>query len=308
MVIKKKRINSLSCLSHVEEGKNLVMALRDATRFKNVLLKLGFSENLTEGERILPSMLNPTMKRNAEPFYIKDKTKPKEQYSQILWWTRHEWAGRGETREVTDFVSIPRERYARIEFEPYNVELFLKYDEQGQLMVMTDPISYCQDNEKLLINTINIFLTNFEECEVLTENFENVMPTRIIRLNWEVLPSGDYPWERMQDDLKKVSEKSSKTAKKGLIDKCEFINSFQPDFRAYGKSGFKGYVIFGFADRNIFVLESVYPNNATYVFGKNWEELSKLTKAEILKGNLQDVRIIHNDNWQQEIRDLLEVA
>lgn len=45
------------------------------------------------------------MKRNAEPFYIKDKTKPKEQYSQILWWTRHEWAGRGETREVTDFVS-----------------------------------------------------------------------------------------------------------------------------------------------------------------------------------------------------------
>lgn len=203
MVIKKKRINSLSCLSHVEEGKNLVMALRDATRFKNVLLKLGFSENLTEGERILPSMLNPTMKRNAEPFYIKDKTKPKEQYSQILWWTRHEWAGRGETREVTDFVSIPRERYARIEFEPYNVELFLKYDEQGQLMVMTDPISYCQDNEKLLINTINIFLTNFEECEVLTENFENVMPTRIIRLNWEVLPSGDYPWERMQDDLKK---------------------------------------------------------------------------------------------------------
>ena len=41
---------------------------------------------------------------------------------------------------------------------------------------------------------------------------------------------------------------------------------------------------------------------------KNWEELSKLTKAEILKENLQDVRIIHNNNWQQEIRDLLEVA
>ena len=36
--------------------------------------------------------------------------------------------------------------------------------------------------------------------------------------------------------------------------------------------------------------------------------LSKLTKAEILKENLQDVRIIHNNNWQQEIRDLLEVA
>ena len=308
MIIKKKRINSLSCLNHVEEEKNLMMVLRDAARFKGILVKLGFSEDLIEGERVLPSMLNPTLKRNAEPFYIKDKTKPKEQYTQTLWWTRHEWAGRGETREVTDFVTIPRERYARIKFEPYSVELFLKYDEQGQLMVMTDFISYCHDNEKLLINTINIFLTNFEECEILTENFENVMPTRTIKLNWEVLPSGDYPWKRMQDDLQKISAKSSKTAKKLLIDKCAFINSFQPDFRAYGKSGFHGYVIFGFMHRNIYVLESVYPNNATYVFGKNWEELSKLTKAEILKENLQDVRIIHNNNWQQEIRDLLEVA
>lgn len=308
MIIKKKRINSLSCLNHVEEGKNLMMVLRDAARFKGILVKLGFSEDLIEGERVLPSMLNPTLKRNAEPFYIKDKTKPKEQYTQTLWWTRHEWAGRGETREVTDFVTIPRERYARIKFEPYSVELFLKYDEQGQLMVMTDFISYCHDNEKLLINAINIFLTNFEECEILTENFENVMPTRTIKLNWEVLPSGDYPWKRMQDDLQKISAKSSKTAKKLLIDKCEFINSFQPDFRAYGKSGFHGYVIFGFMHRNKYVLESVYPNNATYVFGKNWEELSKLTKAEILKENLQDVRIIHNNNWQQEIRDLLEVA
>ena len=306
LLIKQKRINGLSCLSCIETGENLVMALRDAMRFKSVLLKLGFSEDLAEGERILPSMLNPTMKRNAEPFYTKDKTKPKEHYFQTLWWTRYEWAGRGETREVTDFVSIPRERYARTEFEPYSVELILKYDGQGQLIVMTDPISYCQDNEKLLINTINIFLTNFEECEVSNENFENAMLAPIIRLNWEVLPSGDYPWERILDDLKKISENSSKTARKVLVDKCEFINSFQPDFRAYGKSGFKGYVVFGFTNRTIYVLESVYSNNATYVFGKDWEELSKLTKAEIISGNLQEVRIIHNNNWQKEIYDLLE--
>lgn len=68
MVIKKKRINSLSCLSHVEEGKNLVMALRDATRFKNVLLKLGFSENLTEGERILPSMFKSNDEEKCRAF------------------------------------------------------------------------------------------------------------------------------------------------------------------------------------------------------------------------------------------------
>lgn len=308
MIIRQKRINSLSCLNHVNLGTNIVLGLGDAIRFKEVLLKMGFSKDLKEGERVLPSVSNPTTKRNAEPFYITDKTKPKEKYSQTLWWTRQEWAGRGETREVTDFVLIPRERYARTWFEPYSVELFLKYDEKGMLMVLTDPIMYCEGNEKLLMNTINVFLSSFEECEILSDNFEMIKSTQIVRLNWELLPKGPYPWDKMQEDLQRISEKRSKTDRKVLIDKCEYINSFEPDFRAYGKSGFRGYVVFGFVDKNIYILESVYPNNATYVFGKNWEELSKLTKAEILNGSLQNARVIHNDNWKQEICSLLEVV
>ena len=92
-----------------------------------------------------------------------------------------------------------------------------------------------------------------------------------------------------------------------LLDKCEYINSFHPDFRAYGMSGFRGYVIFGFKKRNIYVLESVYTNNATYVFGQDWKMLSKLSKAEILNGKLQEARLIHNDNWKHDINELLEV-
>ena len=306
MFLQQKRINSLSCLGHIDEGKNLVMVLDDAMRFKNVLLKFGFTEEFIEGEKILPSMLNPVMKRNAESFYVKDKTKPKELYTQTLWWIRHEWCGRGKTREVTGFVDIQRKRYHRIWFAPYSIELFLKYDKQNRLMVMTDSVSYCKDNEKKLINTINIFLTNFGECRILTDNFENIDSSQVRRLNWEVLPSGNYPWEKMQNEIEKISKKKSRTAKKVLLDKCEYIESFHPNFRAYGKSGFNGYVIFGFADKDVYVLESVYSNNATYIFGKKWEELSKLSKAEILNDNLQDARIIHSDNWKKEIYSLLE--
>lgn len=57
---------------------------------------------------------------------------------------------------------------------------------------------------------------------------------------------------------------------------------------------------------NIYVLESVYTNNATYVFGADWELLSKLTKAEILNAELHDARLIHNDNWKQNIDALME--
>lgn len=307
LILKKKRINKLSCLSWVEKGQKVIIALYDAVRFKEKLVELGFSMELKDGEKILPNIINPATARNAEKFYVVDRTQPKEKYYQTLWWTRHEWAGRGETREVSDFVDIPRERFPRIEYSPYSVELTLKYDEEGHLLVVTEPIEFCDRNEKLLINTINIFLTGFGECEILTDNFEKLVPIQVIRLNWEVLPQGEYPWEQVQRDLEKISEHKGKTARKMLLDKCEYINSFHPDFRAYGKSGFSGYVIFGFKSRNMYVLESVYTNNATYVLGTEWENLSKLSKAEILNADLQDARLIHNGNWKQDIDALLEV-
>ena len=307
MIFKKKRINKLSCLNWVEQGQKVVIALCDAFRFKEKLVELGFSMKFKDGEKLLPAIINPVTARNAEKFYVVNRTQPKEKYYQTLWWTRHEWAGRGETREVSDFVLIPRERYPRIEYSPYSVELTLKHDKEGDLLVVTEPIGFCDKNEKLLINTINIFLNSFGECEILTDNFDELVPTKVRRLNWEVLPQGEYPWERVQRDLEKVSEHKGKTAKRMLLDKCEYINSFRPDFRAYGKSGLSGYVIFGFTSRNMYVLESVYTNNATYILGKDWENLSKLSKAEILDAELQDARLIHNDNWKQDIDALLGV-
>lgn len=306
LIIKKKRINRLKCLEWLEEGQKIVMALPAAMRFKEKLLKLGFTERFEEGERILPKIVNPTTARNAEKFYIPDKTQPKEKYYQTLWWTRKEWAGRGETREVSEYVDIPRERYHQIEYEPYSVELILKYDDSGNLMVVTDATEYKPHNHKRILNTINIFLTNFEECEILTAELDTLMPTKTVYLNWEVLPQGEYPWSKIEKDLDRISEGNSKTNRKMMIDKCEYINGFKPDFRAYGKSGFNGYVILGFEKKNLYVLESVYPNNATYVFSENWQELSRLTKAQILNGGLQDARLIHKESWRADVRKLLE--
>lgn len=305
MLIKKKRINKLTCLEWLEEGQKIVITLQDSLRFKEKLVELGFTNELEDGERVLPHMLNPTTARNAEKFYTPDKTQQKEKYYQVLWWTRQEWAGRGETKEVSDYVNIPRERYPKIEFEPYSVELILKYDDSENLMVITDPIIYKPQNQKLILNSINIFLTSFEECEILTDKLNALKPMKNIYLNWEVLPKGEYPWNKMEEDLNRISDDNSKTNRKIMIDKCQYINEFNPDFRAYGKSGFRGYIIFGFEKKNLYVLESVYPNNATYVFTENWHELSKLTKAQILNGGLHNARLIHKENWKENIRVLL---
>ena len=50
--------------------------------------------------------------------------------------------------------------------------------------------------------------------------------------------------------------------------------------------------------------ESIHIDNATYIFDDDWEELSQLTKAEILDNNYQKDRIIHRKNWYKDIKKL----
>lgn len=42
--------------------------------------------------------------------------------------------------------------------------------------------------------------------------------------------------------------------------------------------------------KNLFVLESTHLDNATYVLKSNWQELSQLTKREILRCELYQHR------------------
>ena len=42
-------------------------------------------------------------------------------------------------------------------------------------------------------------------------------------------------------------------------------------------------------------------DNATYIFDHNWEQVSRMTKAQILQGDLHLDRIIHAGNWTERI-------
>jgi hypothetical protein len=74
-----------------------------------------------------------------------------------------------------------------------------------------------------------------------------------------------------------------------------------------GQAGFEGYLIFGFTEKDLFVLESLVYGNATYVLGSNWESLAGLTKKEILAADLHVARIIHRQGWDSEIARLLAI-
>ena len=194
MTIKQKRILSDSYFSSVTPGKPICIKVENVVRFPTQLNLFGFRESDESGATVLPSIFNRYAARNAEPYFTIDKTLPKQEYTQAVYWTRREWAGRGETREVTEVTYITRKRYHRHYYEPFSV--CFTYFAGDEPYIISESIIYSPNNIEKLMNTVNMVLGLFGECNLDFEETPKTIETR--RLNWDILPPGNYPWERIK--------------------------------------------------------------------------------------------------------------
>ncbi len=75
---------------------------------------------------------------------------------------------------------------------------------------------------------------------------------------------------------------------------------------AVGSGGFGGYFAYIYPERDIVMVESPDYGNATYVLPySNWEELSQLTKGEVVEGRLCKMRIPHDEYWAYRVQQLM---
>lgn len=303
MRVIKKRINNISkYLTGFEANENIVIVVDDIERFGNKLVSLGFDSSLPLGEKILPSVVGSVSEYNANGLYEKLRDLPKETFYV------------SQTRDVKDWhgnyhsvsMDIPYKRYQTQFVEAPSQELSILKDRDNNKIIASDKIAYTEDNKPLIKHTINLFLEVFGECNIVDEEFFSRQRTPIKRVTWNILPQGKMPWEQLREPLIELLEKTDVESKEDSLNRFEFINSFSPDFVATGNGGFNDYVVFGFTNSDLYVLENSFAGNATYIFRNDWETLSQLTKAEILQENLQEHRLIHRKNWKRSIREILQ--
>jgi len=304
MIIKQKRVKNISIIKGVNPGDIIRVAVSDLDGQENILFKLGFSNNLELGEQILPNIIGPVTRKNAEGYYIPDKNRKKEKHTRMIEWTYKQWAGRGQTREVTDSTSIEYERYARTTVPPFAIE-FILAEKEGSMIIASPEYKFNNQNEKYILMAMNVLLEAFGKCEIIDENYKSVIVPKAIRLNWEVLPKGKYPWETQKRRLEPFFEKAKGTNRHVIEKRLEEINKHNPDFTAIGTGGFGGYIVHGFQNKDLYVLECIQVNNATYILKDNWENISKLSKSEILDNKLHEARVIHNKQWYSSIAEYL---
>lgn len=305
MRIQKKRIRRLEInLIGVNENTSVRAAFPIDEMLPSALTRAGFTSTAVVGEQILPSIVGPITRYNAEGRCIIHRDQPKETCYRQHQWTHSEWHGPHQV-EVTKMVDIPYQRYPRTQLPPPSIELTITELSNGKKAVVAPAAIYDASNPDPLLLNINLLLELFLGCDVLNESLIPVGVVPTISLNWEILPSGKMPWSKLQPLLAPVLDGQKKGKIPVVEYRLETISKYGPEFTAVGHGGFSGYVIFGFPELRLFVLECARYANATYVLGGNWEELAQLTKAEILDQNLHEARLIHVECWADRIQKLL---
>ena len=308
MIINKRRIRSLKPYRHYFQNENkIVVGVSDAIRFLDKLQKIGFSSEFKNGDTVLPSpIFGPVSEFNAEGKNVKQKDQPMETVSRTAIWHWKQWNGPYDRIPRSKIVDVPYKRYPRSFVPPPSIELKIILGSNGNIIATGNNTFDIQTDEQELIHVINLFLEIFKECQFFTENLDNIINIPIQRLNWKILPAGEMPWENLKKEIEPIVKKAPEGNQQLINYRLETINKFKPNFSAIGQAGFQGYVILGFPNQKIYVLESLLYGNATYVFGDDWKELSKRTKAEILNEKLQKDRIIHKVGWKGKINELFK--
>lgn len=300
MIIKAKRIlNIEKYLSGIEDKSELQLSVPFEELTPAQITKIGFSKDFRDGDTVLPTEVGRVSEFNSSGRWHKLKNKPKENrfmFSRI--WRWKEFSGRDNFVEREEERDVYRDCYQRKFEAPPSEELTII---KGA--VVSRKFEVKSDNYESIKHAINLFLELFGVCHIISDGFKFSGVTR--KVNWVILPPGDNPWKSLElSILKRIHSKSLDTQRL-ILDRQKTINSYKPIERAVGVGGFEDYIAYIFDSIEIVALESVKKGNAIYVFSKNWESFSKLSKAQILNENLHLARIVHSKGWKTRLKEFM---
>lgn len=298
MIISQRRIRNVeNHLSGIDEGSNFYIGLTNLDNYIDRLNQIGFGQEVGLGQQILPDIIGPISRFNANGKYRLLRELPKETCFRESYIT--DWHGNHHT------VYIEYQRYQREMIEAPSIELTIASDANNKSILLSPLLINKPENYQAIKHVINLFLEIFGECETLYEDLISAFNIPVLKLNWNVLPQGNQTWKNIEPALDEIINRATTRKRVIVKNRIAKISEFDLNFVAIGNAGFKGYIVFGFKNKNFFVLESIYSGNATYVLDQDWEELSQLSKGQILSQNLHEKRIIHSPNWINEVDNLL---
>lgn len=266
--------------------------------------RVGLSSEPSAGDTVLPRVVGPVTRHNARGRWVVHRDLPKEpRYIRTVSWKWTQWSGQDQT-EHEDFRDIYRDCYPRDLISPPGVELTV-ISVDGTLHVTTPELRKTESETSSNRHCVNLVLEIFGSCELVGGDMRPMRLPEIRRVNWRLLPPGDYPWQRVEAHIEAAIGKRSDDTKRVIWDRQTTIKAFGPDEIFVGEAGFDDYLAYVFKSRRLVILESIRKDNAIYAFGLDWKRVSQLSKGEVLRGSVQKARIIHAKTWKTHLAQLM---
>lgn len=303
---KQKRIRILNSnkylISYLKENEEFYIGLLYEDFLKSQeLLKYGIPTVFRENSRIVPASKGSSTKVNVNGKFVRKQPEEKEIKKVHIKYKRKD----GTLVEFDRNYHV----YVKELLHKYNSAIEFKTNQHGQKVVVSSKLIYNDEPTNIYKNThmMNMYCEIFGDFEIFSTKLEPAIHFNK-RFELELLPKGTFN-DKSLEEILEISKHYSKNDKEhGAFQKrLRTLKEYEPDIRGKGPSGFFGYIVFGFTNLNIVILETMYSDNATYVFKMDDYENNVIQdKQSAIKSKQLIRRFYHYDNWETQIKKYIE--
>lgn len=199
-----------------------------------------------------------------------------------------------------------RDVYQREYYEPHlsiSTEVLKTPENGGEFAVIKFAVMTIHDRTRTNFARELFFSLNLLQENVGTGNVYASTATRedyigTIALDWEVFPPGTV--EEIITRLSKNKGGEASEKPNVLEDRVKLFALLKPSAYLRGTGGFGSYIGAQFAN-DLVVFENMNYGNALYVLYSDWEDISKRSRLDLLKGTNKGFdRFVHTGDWKNQ--------
>jgi len=277
----------------------------DLGRYSHLGLKIEAGKLFVPDPAVPPPESGRYSKANVEGREVVRKDLP--MVTRSYSWESPNW---GDWSNGSHTHTVTRDVYQREFIPPKEVELSATLVEEvhGAFVVKfaVDQVlnRRTSDLESELLYNLNILQENVGAADVFPSAATLADYLDTVRIDWEILPPGkvDDVIRRMLQGKRPIREDQRQLMEQRL----KVLSRFKPEAYIAGTNGFLRYFGAKFSD-DLIVFENLNYGNAIYVMYERWEDLSKRSRVDLLRGDRAGFdRVEHRDGWEGRLEALLE--
>lgn len=267
---------------------------------------------LTDEGLKIPSSIIPSASRgkysdkNINGEEITRKDLPKETHYNSI-----ESPNWGDSYNGTHTVELPYKKYPRDFYPPRELEILMTCKDTRPKLpsyIIAFQIQEVLDRndknfDKYLFGNLNLLQENVGAYGVESASMALADYEKSLHVSWEILPHGT-----LGETIERVFQGKTPTSKEKEVttERYNFFLTLKPKSLVFGQSGFRRY--FGaLLEEDLVVFENIEYGNAIYILFDNWEEMSKLSRLDLLSGKfgISFERVIHTGDWKKEVKTIV---